>query len=128
MFKYHKYCVVEVSGLLMGVEDLSGSLSLYLIDDKDFISTRSSGGGDNLHPDISLLPGRDGEKIQVADRALIDYLIRNAPYSHSSQCKFILSARLTGTVNMDGEIIELQEISEAVMKDEERVIHYRADS
>lgn len=110
MFKYHKYCVIEASGIVVGVEGVAGSLDFYLIDrEADDTPTLSA----------------DSERIIIADPALIDYLMQHGPKSRDARYPYRMQARITGTVSMDGEEVSLLEVSEAFLQDGKKSYRYR---
>lgn len=107
MFRHHKYCVVEVSGLLLGYEAPHGVLTLYLLD-----------GAANL------AQSRDGQKLRVCDPEFVEFVRLNASQRDGSACRHELEARITGTVDMDGKEVQLLGVSDAIMKDGDRVLRY----
>lgn len=118
MFKYHKYCVIEVSGHLEFCESKAGSFSVYLVDGAEVRGSDADRGQ----------PDGPGDKIKIADPDLIEFLRANLLSQGGFPSPGCVQARVTGTVGMDGNEVQLLEVSEALFKDKEKTIRFRPKS
>jgi hypothetical protein len=110
MFKHHKYCVIEVSGLLVAVENARGVLGVYLLDN----GVKMDG--------LSLVDDKS-KRVRVTDTDLIEF-IRQRLQRGDGECKFSGQAQLAGTVDMDDGEAQLSYVSQAFIHDKERLLKY----
>ncbi len=115
MFRHHKYCVIEVAGLLVGRIDRDGAFDLRLLD------TQGALGPDRVNQaDAS-------SAIRICDGGLSDYIRQHASMGDRLDGEYRLQARITGNVDMDGGETRLADISQAILKDGDRVLRYDPD-
>lgn len=120
MFKHHKYCVIEVSGLLVASTGSDGRRSLYLLDNargalpcaEDDVA--QSG-------DLPMADKRDG--IRITDAVFIEFINR---MSSRSESKFNCSwpAQVAGTLDLDGGAAQFSCVSQAFVHTKEKLIKY----
>lgn len=109
MFKHHKYCVIEISGLLVGMEDASGLLNVYLLDGADGSTARDADD--------------KSKRVRILDPALIEFICREIQRSESG-CRFSCPAQVAGPVGVDGDEIHLSYVSQAFIHDKDRLLKY----
>ncbi|WP_317932726.1 hypothetical protein [Halioxenophilus sp. WMMB6] len=119
-FKYHKYCVTEVSGLLVAQSLPQGDIKLFLFDS-------SAATAAQLLTEIISSPAllqNSSEKIEIKDGALLEFLLPHLPASQAIAEPCCYEARLTGTINFDSQPIQLLEISYAQLMRNTQVLRY----
>lgn len=116
MFKHHKHCVIEVTGILTAIEDASGELQFYLLDNPIAPPLRQSEASANIRTTENA--------IRMSDQALIAFVKQHASPNSNPVCRYQLKARITGNVNMDGGETHLTEVVAAVMVDGARTLNY----
>lgn len=123
MFKHHKYCVIEVSGLLVAIEDPAGPLNVYLLDGADGAASRHLAGDTDVK--IKGLPpaGDKSQRVRITDPGLIEFICR-VLQRRDGECQFGCQARVTGTVGVDGGEVQLSYVSQAFIHDKERLLKY----
>ncbi|GAB3103039.1 hypothetical protein G8770_09795 [Aestuariicella hydrocarbonica] len=126
MFQHHKYCVIDVSGLLVAYEDREGRLNLYLIEGADAHKAflMNYDGADPLAGIDQANEGRD--KIQIADAGLEDYLVAKAVPLRHSIYTCLLDAKITGTVDVNDQVVQLWGITQAVLNGQGKTLTYAA--
>jgi hypothetical protein len=72
--------------------------------------------------------GQDTEnkKVRIADQGLFDYVCANASKRTDSKYRHVLRARITGTVDLDNDEIQLHQVSEAILSDDGRALRYES--
>ncbi len=112
MFKHHKYCVIEATGVLTATEDDRGTLQLYL---HDYPSSPTESNASHR---------TEGQAIRISDQGLVDFVKRHASPGGNPDCRYRLQARITGNVNMDGGETYLTDVTAAVLVDGNRTLTY----
>jgi hypothetical protein len=112
MFRHHKHCVIEATGILIALDDAGGDLQLYLLDEPVASGNRD---GSSI--------GRENA-IRIADPALLAFVRQHGSPGSDPGCRYRLQARITGNVNMDGGETYLTEVTAAVMLDGNRTLTY----
>lgn len=98
MFKHHKFCVIEISGHLRGHKDSQGKLRLWIIDTPGLAENTESA---------------QSSQIRIVDDAFCDYVSQQVTPTSTTQ--YLLTARITGNVNLDGDDATLGDISQATL-------------
>ena len=120
MFKYHKFCVVDVAGLLLGRDLPDGGLALELIDGVEPLGSSPSRPAPSVSPPLALSEA----PLRIADAGLIRYLREQATRSADPDYPYRLRARLTGSVGIEGGSLGLSDITQAEMNDGVKPLHY----
>lgn len=120
MFKHHKYCVIDVSGLLVAFEAPKGLLDVYLLDGA---TSYRSGSNDDAKMQGMLPAGDKSKRIKITDPGLIEFLCRELPRGEG-ECRFSCLARVAGPVGVDGGDVQLSYISQAFIHDKGRLLKY----
>jgi len=123
MFNHHKYCVIDVSGLLVAVEDPAGVLNVYLLDGVDGSSSRHSGGDAAIDLEGLSLADDKSKRVRITDPDLIEFVCRLSKRSTSGY-RFSYQARVAGAVELDGGEVRLSHISQAFIYDKDRLLKY----
>jgi len=118
MFKHHKYCVVETTGLLVGYVDLYGRLNVFVFDwDNALKATLLDRAAKNA-PDLEAqLSGYCGGKIKITDPALLDFIEQTLPPTGYGCLRYLQDVRITGSVNMIDDEVHFAEVSQATLDD-----------
>ncbi|WP_439133559.1 hypothetical protein [Pseudomaricurvus sp.] len=117
MFNNHKFCVVDVLGLLIGYEDEYGVLNLYLLDGSENNKAKFSQHSleDILHS--VTIPDAKNERIKISDSALLEFIRRNLSPNKNPTTPYILDAHITGTLDLDSEEVQFHNVSHATLMD-----------
>lgn len=125
MFKHHKYCVVEISGLLVAYEDERHVINVFVIDaDSELKGRLLSIEANNFKAREALLGTANSERIRITDQKFIGFLVENAPAINHSCYKHVLEARITSTVSPVETEVQFTEVSQAVIKDSTKTLKY----
>lgn len=108
MFRHHKFCVIEIAGQLMGDQDPSGQLHMWLIDAADQAAPTS----------------QQSQKVKIVDPDFCEYVRKNTTARKGAAHEYQMTARITGNVNMDGGETQLGDISQATLIDGKKVLQY----
>jgi len=123
MFKHHKYCVIEASGLLVAVSDSNGARNVYLLDNVEGPPVQAVGNG-KAEMDALLLAADKGKKVRIADPALIEFICQLLQSHDDDGHPSAWRAQVTGTVDVDGGEVQLSYVSQAFIHDKGGLLKY----
>ena len=127
MFKHHKFCVVDVLGLLVAVENPQRTLDVYLLESSAEMKTRllRSTAAEARALEIQLQAAN--QRIKIADPSLVAFVRQQAsPHLHPAY-DYLMDAHITGTLDLDSDGVQFHQISRAVLQDHKGPITYQSD-
>lgn len=122
MFKHHKFCVVDVLGLLVAHESPQHTLDVYLLDSSAEMKARLRNSTPAEARALEMQLQAANQRIKIADSALLAFIRQQVAQLQLQQqfqhpaYHLLTDAHITGTLDLDTDGVQFHQVSRAVLQ------------
>lgn len=127
MFKHHKFCVVDVLGLLVAYETPQHSLDMYLLESSTEMKARLLRSTPAEARELEVQLQAANQRIKIADPLLLAFVRQRAASHPHPAYHYLMEAHITGTLDLDTGGVQFHQVSRAVLQDRNGAITYQSD-
>ena len=127
-FRHHKYCVVDVAGVLVAYDGHHGALEIYVLDSADDPASRLSVGDSKTKTIDRVRSGDKSQYVKITDAGLIEFIGQYAPAADDGGGRLMARAQITGTIYAGGDGVQLAYVSQAFIHDKQGTLKYEPNN